>query len=173
MPEEKSWLEKAGGALKNAAARAIGTLGPAGKVIEGLLGGKEGEPPSPELLLARAELQRVENAIEEIRIAGENVVVEANARILEANAKSYQHELAQDDNYTKRWRPTLGYILGFGFFFNLVGLPIAKMVNPEFEPPAGNLALLTIVAGLLGVGTVHRGSEKKEKIRAQAQNGSM
>jgi uncharacterized membrane protein YdfJ with MMPL/SSD domain len=165
MGEAMSWLSKAKDLLGGAAKKFSDLLGPAGVLIENALGG----PDTPESIAAKVELERIRIGFEEFKVAAENIVVEANAAILMANAKSYQAELAQDDKYTKRWRPTLGYILGVAFFLNLIGLPVLKFIRPEFEPPAGNMQLMVTVAALLGVGKVVRGREKEAKIKANGK----
>lgn len=144
----------------------VSKLGPAKEIVESLTDG------SPEKLALKAELARIELEIETAALEADKVValasLDAEKALAQANADRAIAEIQSDDAYTRRWRPTLGYLLAAGLAFNLVAIPLLALTNVGVDLPPPDDTLLGITASLLGVKVIARSWEKRAKTLANA-----
>lgn len=147
--------------------KVVGKLAPAKEIVESLVDG------SPEKLALRAELARIENEIEAAAIEADKAVaiatLEAEKERTLANRDRAIAETKSDDAYTRRWRPTLGYLLAAGLAFNLIVFPILVLRNPGVAIPDPDSTLLGIAASLLGVKVVARSWEKRARFNGNGK----
>lgn len=143
------------------AGKLIGKIGPVREIVDSLT-------DSPEKLALKVELAKLLNAIELAGIEADKEVavatLSAEQALDRANADRAIAEVQQDDLYTKRWRPTLGYALGIGLVFNLIVFPFFVVFDPGITPPTPDPTLVGICASLLGVKVVARTFEKRARI---------
>ena len=78
-----------------------------------------------------------------------------------------QAEAASGSTFKGGWRPFIGWVCGFAFFYHFVGLPLALFVIaltgtqipplPEFDMGT----LLTVLGGMLGIGSLRTYEKQK------------
>lgn len=118
-------------------------LGPifdiAGKIFDRVIPDKAAAEKAKLDLLQQAQTQEFSLALEQIKV----------------NLAEAQHPSI----FVAGWRPWIGWVCGFGLFWNFVGYPlagwVAKIWFPDFEPPAllsDNLLELTLaMLGMAGL----------------------
>jgi hypothetical protein len=88
---------------------------------------------------------------------GELAELDAQMRLALGQLEVNKTEAGGSDNYTKRWRPTIGYIIAFALGFQYIVNPLLLWANVMFntgvEPP--NIALdehlWELILGMLGM----------------------
>lgn len=106
---------------------------------------------------AQLELLRLQQA-------GEFKAMEADLALAIAQTDINKVEAASPDNFTRRWRPAMGWCCVAIFAANYIGVPLLAWVSPFFEiPPPPRLEMgevLPVLLGMLGLGSL-RTIEKK------------
>lgn len=100
----------------------------------------------------------------EIRADVEKTEIQADAQVAVAQNQVNQAEAADEDKYTSRWRPTVGYICAFGFAYQYILQPFlmyyASYVGKTFTMPSLDMsAISTVLMALAGM----RSYEKVKK----------
>lgn len=78
-----------------------------------------------------------------------------------------QAEAASGSIFKGGWRPFIGWVCGFAFFYHFVGQPLAIFVIAMlgiFVPPLPEFdmsTLLTVLAGMLGIGGLRTYEKQK------------
>ena len=116
-----------------------------------------------ETVQANAELQlKLQQALAPVLIAQ----YEAETRQLEAVNQTMRAELASEDKYVKRWRPTLGYAVTVTWFLQMGALSVIIVLKPdkaaEIITAMGSLAVMWGFAlSVLGVSVAARSKDKQ------------
>ena len=92
--------------------------------------------------------------------------LDAETRQLEAVNATMRAEYASDDNYTRRWRPTMGYGVTVAWFMQMAALSWLIVSSPDKVSAVINaLAGLTtpwgVALAILGVAVVKRSEDKQ------------
>lgn len=93
----------------------------------------------------------------ELAQRGELAALDADLRLALGQMEVNKAEAATDDNYTRRWRPTVGYVLGaalaFHYLINPLMLWAAALSGWDVRPPQITLDehLWELMAGVLGM----------------------
>lgn len=101
---------------------------------------------------------------------GELAQVGAAVQMSQAQAEVNKAEAGSGDPYTRRWRPTIGYVigaaLGFHYILNPLLLWIAALIGSDVKPPAIELDehLWELILGMLGLA----GWRTLDKVRGKA-----
>lgn len=108
--------------------------------------------PNPEAkAAAQLELLRLQQA-------GEFKQLEADLQLSIAQADINKIEAASDDNFTRRWRPAMGWCCVAIFACNYIGVPLLAWVSPLLDmPPPPRLEMgevLPVLLGMLGLGSL-------------------
>lgn len=158
----------------------IGTLigGPAGAAVGGLVANALGVDNTPEAieqelknnpdaLLALKKLE-MEHERELKQLAFKHAELESDERKL---AMSQQHstmqaELASNDPYVRRWRPTFGYAICLAWCLLFFGLAFSMVFSPEKAADVINSVvaltpLFSVALAVLGV-NIHKRSLDKQ-----------
>lgn len=124
----------------------------AARMVTGLLGIEN----TPESLVNAledpsklAELKRIDNdhklELEKLRMQAEAAQAAEETARLQAVNKTIQAEIASNDGYVRRWRPTYGYLIAITWFIQMTGFVVILGMVAYFAP--GDLAS---VVGALG-----------------------
>lgn len=108
-------------------------------------------------------------AIAELQQAGEFKRIDAELEAMKLQAGITGTEAASSDPFVSRWRPFIGWVCGFAFAWNGVGLPIARLLcdvlgHPLAIAPADMSEMLPVLLGMLGLG----GMRTFEKVAGKA-----
>jgi len=92
--------------------------------------------------------------------------LDADTRALEAVNATMRAEYGSDDNYTKRWRPTMGYAVTIAWFLQMASISLTIVKDPTLAATVINaMAQLTALWGvalaILGVAVVKRSEDKQ------------
>jgi len=92
--------------------------------------------------------------------------LETETRQLEAVNATMRAEYASDDNYTRRWRPTMGYMVAIAWFVQMIGITLLLVWKTEqaaavITAVAQLTALWGIALAVLGVAVVKRSEDKQ------------
>ncbi len=101
--------------------------------------------------------------------------LEAETRQLEAINATMRAEYSSDDTYTKRWRPTMGYLVSIAWFMQMMAVTIVIVMKPGeavavINALASTTAIWSVALTILGVAIVKR-SEDKQAAAGMAQPG--
>lgn len=144
--------------------------GPFGSAI-GLIASSLGTDESPEAI--EQAIRNDPEAALKLRTCQENnramlqrITLELEHAKFTENHQTYRTELKQDDLYTKRWRPTLGYALTFSWVITWLAIAYTIMFKTaqaqEIITALVNTSVLWGVAlGVLGVNVHSRSQDKK------------
>ena len=95
--------------------------------------------------------------------AGEFRQLEAELQMAAAQTDINKIEAASQDNFTRRWRPAMGWCCVAIFAANYIGAPLLAWLSPLLNiPPPPRLEIgevVPVLLGLLGLGTM-RTSER-------------
>lgn len=162
------------------AAPMIGTLigGPVGAGIGGLVAsalGVENTPEAieqelknnPDALLSLKKLE-LENEVELKKLAFQHAQLESEERklsVVQQNA-TMQAELASNDPWVRRWRPTFGYAVCLAWSLLFFGLAYSMVFHPEQAADLVNsivalTPLFGIALSVLGI-SIHKRSVDKQ-----------
>ncbi|MBK5230849.1 MAG: hypothetical protein JJE27_06735 [Thermoleophilia bacterium] len=153
VPQLLRWAGKDNAAeVADKAVKAVGVI--TGK--ESLDEGVEAIKANPELLV------KYQQTMNEVIIHQ----LDAETRQLEAVNATMRAEYATDDNYTRRWRPTLGYGVTITWVLQMTALSWVIATNPtQAASVIAAMAQLTAIWGvalaLLGVSVVKRSEDKQ------------
>jgi hypothetical protein len=69
-------------------------------------------------------------------------------------------EASNGSTFVSGWRPFIGWVCGAGCAWNWIGLPVAKFIaaaigHPINVAPADITEMLPLLAGMLGLGSLH------------------
>lgn len=115
-----------------------------GKLIERLM------PDPAQKAQAQLELLKMQQS-------GELAALDADVRLALGQMDINKAEAATDDAYTKRWRPTVGYILSaalaFQYLINPLMMWVTALSGLQVHPPQIALDdhLWELIAGMLGL----------------------
>ncbi|MDX8408919.1 MAG: 3TM-type holin [Mariprofundales bacterium] len=155
------------------AAPVLGSLlgGPAGAAVGGLLAQTLGVDATPDKV-AEAVRQNPEAALKlkQLELAQQQELTRMmlqhdQAQLTQVN-QTARAELAQEDGYVKRWRPTLGYAVTLTWVVTWFAVVYAIIFKP-IEAPAIISALAEaqtmwgVALAVLGVGVVKRSHDKQ------------
>ena len=92
--------------------------------------------------------------------------LDAETRQLEAINATMRAEYGSDDNYTRRWRPTMGYCVTIAWFLQMAAISVTIVKDPTMAATVINaMAQLTALWGvalaILGVAVVKRSEDKQ------------
>lgn len=92
--------------------------------------------------------------------------LDAETRQLEAINATMRAEYGSDDNYTRRWRPTMGYCVTIAWFLQMAAISVTIVKEPTMAATVINaMAQLTALWGvalaILGVAVVKRSEDKQ------------
>jgi cytochrome c biogenesis protein ResB len=155
----------------------------AGPVISNLLGRESTAGKAVEAVTSVASAitgaSNPEQALEQIRVdkqlqvqyatamaAKAAELAEAEARRLESVNETMRKEITSGDGYVRRWRPTFGYLTGFGFF-GILGSIVYTIVTDPAQAPTMISALAEMegiwmpVMAVLGISVWKRSSDKQ------------
>jgi len=126
---------------------------------------------NPETLLKLRELESTERR-ELVRMAYEHD--ESNLKTVNETIRA---ELAQQDLYTKRWRPTFGYVVAGSWGIMWLAVVLAIIFYPDRAPAVINALGNTVMMwgpalAVLGV-SVHKRSQDKQVAAGQVPSGIM
>ncbi|KFI13317.1 hypothetical protein IX95_05050 [Vibrio sp. B183] len=158
----------------------IGTLigGPVGTAVGGLVSsalGVENTPQAieqelaanPEAVLKLKQLE-VEHEVELKQLAFEHAKLESEERKLAMTQQhaTMQAELASNDPYVRRWRPTWGYSMCAAWVLLFLSLAVVMMFYPEHAANVVNsVVAMTPLFGIgltvLGI-NIHKRSQDKQ-----------
>lgn len=116
-----------------------------------------------EAIRANGELQvKLQQALAPVLIAE----YEAATRQLETVNETMRRELASEDKYVKRWRPTLGYAVTITWFLQMGALSIVIVTEPASASTIitamGSLSVMWGIAlSILGVSVAARSKDKQ------------
>lgn len=167
----------------------IGTLigGPVGSAVGGLVASALGVDNTPEAIEkelntnpdALITLKKLELAheVELKKLAFEHAQLESEERqlaIKQQNA-TMQAELASNDAYVRRWRPTFGYAVCLAWCMIFFGLTYAMVFNAEQAAELVNsivalTPLFGIALSILGI-SIHKRSVDKQVAAGKAPVG--
>lgn len=113
---------------------------------------------------ATAKLQMIEMAQR-----GELAQLDADLKLATGQIEVNKVEAASEDAFTKRWRPFIGWVCGFGCAWNWIGLPMGVFImeaigHPVKVGPADLGEMLPLLLGMLGLG----GLRTVEKLKGKA-----
>lgn len=116
-----------------------------------------------ETIQANAELQvKLQQALAPVMISQ----YESETRQLKTVNATMRAELASEDKYVKRWRPTLGYAVTITWFLQMGALSVIIVIKPEkaaeIITAMGSLAVMWGFAlSVLGVSVAARSKDKQ------------
>jgi hypothetical protein len=88
---------------------------------------------------------------------GELATLDADMRMALGQMEVNKAEAGTDDAYTRRWRPTIGYIMAAALAFHYIVNPLllwaAALLGTSITPPAISLDenMMEIIFGILGL----------------------
>ena len=95
------------------------------------------------------KLRELEIELEKAQLAAETALSEAQNKVNEAEA-------ASGDKFASRWRPSIGWICGFGLGYTFILQPFLAWGSSNWHwvlPPILDInALMTLLFGMLGLG---------------------
>lgn len=95
--------------------------------------------------LAKQILEMFPNA--EQRAAAASKLQDLAAQIAAAQSTTNTAEAANTNLFVAGWRPFIGWVCGFGFFYSII--------QPVFHLPAVDMGNITVIlGGMLGLGTM-------------------
>lgn len=153
VPQLLRWAGKDNAAdVADKAVKAVNVI--TGK--ESLDDGMEALKANPDLLL------KYQQTMNDVILAQ----LDAETRQLEAVNATMRAEYATDDNYTRRWRPTMGYAVTFAWFLQMAAISVTVVRDPTLAATVINaMAQLTALWGvalaILGVAVVKRSEDKQ------------
>lgn len=113
--------------------------------------------------------QKAQAQLALLKLQQDGDLAELNAEIQLATSQTdiNKIEAASDDNFTRRWRPFIGWICGMAFCYHFIIQPFIVFIMASFGHnivlPIFNMDTLnTVLMGLLGLGTM-RTFEKFKK----------
>lgn len=92
--------------------------------------------------------------------------LDAETRQLEAVNATMRAEYATDDNYTRRWRPTMGYGVTIAWFMQMMAISLLILTQPDkvvtvINALVGLTTLWGVALTILGVAVVKRSEDKQ------------
>jgi hypothetical protein len=96
--------------------------------------------------------------------------------MFQQNAANYRAELGQQDNYTKRWRPTMGYAVTFSWVITWLGVLYVLIFATNqaavvIQALSATAFMWSIALAVLGVSV--RARSKDKQVVAGQQPASM
>ncbi len=171
------------GSIVGTAAPLIGSLlgGPAGGAVGGLVASALGAEAKPaavaEALKADpAALERVRKLELDHQSDLTRMHLEAEtARLAEVN-KTIRAEIASNDAFVRRWRPTFGYLTAVAWIIQCTAISVSIVVTPE---SAANVALMVtaltpmwgVALAVLGVNVSKRSQDKQVSAGQSPETG--
>lgn len=162
------------------AAPMIGTLigGPAGTAVGGMVAsalGVENTPDAieqelkanPEALLKLKQLESDERVrLRELSVEQSKIESEERRNQLTQQHATMQAELASNDPYVRRWRPTFGYAMCVAWCLLFAGIAYALVASPEHAAEMINAVvaltpLFSVALAVLGI-SIHKRSQDKQ-----------
>jgi hypothetical protein len=162
------------------AAPMIGTLigGPAGTAVGGMVAsalGVENTPDAieqelkanPESLLKLKQLESDERVrLRELSVEQSKIESEERRNQLTQQHATMQAELASNDPYVRRWRPTFGYAMCVAWCLLFAGIAYALVASPEHAADMINAVvaltpLFSVALAVLGI-SIHKRSQDKQ-----------
>ncbi|OOE45123.1 3TM-type holin [Salinivibrio kushneri] len=162
------------------AAPMIGTLigGPAGTAVGGMVAsalGVENTPDAieqelkanPESLLKLKQLESDERVrLRELSVEQSKIESEERRNQLTQQHATMQAELASNDPYVRRWRPTFGYAMCVAWCLLFAGIAYALVASPEHAAEMINAVvaltpLFSVALAVLGI-SIHKRSQDKQ-----------
>ncbi|AOY11843.1 hypothetical protein BGL48_11875 [Salinivibrio sp. SS3] len=162
------------------AAPMIGTLigGPAGTAVGGMVAsalGVENTPDAieqelkanPEALLKLKQLESEERVrLRELSVEQSKIESEERRNQLTQQHATMQAELASNDPYVRRWRPTFGYAMCVAWCLLFAGIAYALVASPEHAADMINAVvaltpLFSVALAVLGI-SIHKRSQDKQ-----------
>lgn len=162
------------------AAPMIGTLigGPAGTAVGGMVAsalGVENTPnaieqelkANPEALLKLKQLESDERVrLRELSVEQSKIESEERRNQLTQQHATMQAELASNDPYVRRWRPTFGYAMCVAWCLLFAGIAYALVASPEHAAEMINAVvaltpLFSVALAVLGI-SIHKRSQDKQ-----------
>jgi hypothetical protein len=109
-------------------------------------------------------------AIAELQQKGELAELDAQLRLALAQVQVNDSEAKSGDPFASRWRPFIGWVCGFAFAWNFIGLSVARFVmqatgHPFEFAPADMGEMMPVLLGMLGLG----GMRTFEKVAGAAK----
>lgn len=174
----------------------LGTLigGPAGAAIGRVIAGQYGTKPEPAEVLAvikadpEAQIKLTEILLNhqetwlQMHFQHDQKMAEEDSKRLESVNATYRSELAQEDLYTKRWRPTYGYAMAFSWTVLMLATA-ASIIYITFWHPVNTgeifkglaelyssmIVLWTVALSVTGVSVYQRSKDKQGALTRQPE----
>ncbi|MCG9624181.1 holin family protein [Vibrio mediterranei] len=162
------------------AAPMIGTVigGPAGGAVGAMVAstlGVENTPEAieqelrnnPDALLKLKQLESDERIkLQELALSHSKIESEERKLAITTQAATQQAELASNDAYVRRWRPTFGYAMCLAWSLLFFGLAFAVVFHPEQAASVVNSVvaltpLFSVALAVLGI-SIHKRSQDKQ-----------
>jgi hypothetical protein len=107
-----------------------------------------------------AQKDQAKLALFQMQQAGEFKEIDAQLAAMQMQADTNKAEAASGNAFVAGWRPFVGWTCGAGCAWNWVGQPVIKLVaaalgHPIDVPPADITEMLPLLAGMLGMGSLH------------------
>ncbi len=161
----------------------LGTIvgGPAGTLVGGLIGsalGVDGNDPAAvqSAISDPAQLARLRELELNNKAHLETLAIQAETQKISEINKTMRDEIASNDAYVRRWRPTFGYIVSLAWLIQISGstatLLYAVFMTPENAAGIINMTaqfngatsvLWGIALSVLGINVVKRSQDKAVK----------
>ncbi|WP_325894028.1 3TM-type holin [Grimontia sp. NTOU-MAR1] len=175
--------------LLGSAAPLIGTVigGPAGSAVGAMVASTLGVEATPAAI--EAELKANPDALLKIKeleseerlrlndLAFQHAALESEERKLAmtTQAATQQAELASNDAYVRRWRPTFGYAMCLAWSLLFFGLAYALVCHPTQAAALVNAVvaltpLFTVALAVLGI-SIHKRSQDKQVAKGLSPPG--
>ena len=162
------------------AAPMIGTVigGPAGGAVGAMVASTLGVENTPEAIEqelrtnpdALLKLKRLESderiKLQELALDHSKIESEERKLAITTQAATQQAELASNDTYVRRWRPTFGYAMCLAWSLLFFGLAFALVFHPEQAASVVNSVvaltpLFSVALAVLGI-SIHKRSQDKQ-----------
>lgn len=172
--------DKVKGALKKVAplaSIALQATVPGGGLIGGLVSAALGVENDPDIVLkaletdpnAAIKLRQLDNdhkiKLEEIALERDLGEAKAETAKLESINKTYRAEIASDDKYVRRMRPTFGYVMAGTWGSQMIGITYLMFTDAAdavlvISAMAAMTAIWSVGLGVLGVYVYKRSDDK-------------
>ncbi len=149
----------AGGAIGSVVSSLLGTKNSPDEIINAL-------KTNPEALvkLKQYEMQHKEK-LKELQLQAVKMQMDKDSADLSTVNATIRAEMAQQDNYTKRWRPTLGYAVTFSWVTTWLAIVYTIIFNTAYAQKVilaitQTTTLWSVALAILGVSVWKRSTDK-------------
>ncbi|MEI8609948.1 3TM-type holin [Enterovibrio norvegicus] len=177
--------------LLGGAAPLIGTVigGPAGGAVGAMVASALGVEATPEAIEAELRsnpdalitLKKLESdervRLRELALDQSKIESEERKLAITTQAATQQAELASNDAYVRRWRPTFGYAMCLAWSLLFFGLAYALVFHPKEAASNVNAVvaltpLFSVALAVLGI-SIHKRSQDKQVAKGILPSGAL